>query len=74
MGPVAGVDGPSRTRRQAGLAYRAVGLDEASGLVRRVGVHAQNPVARWVSRVSGIAMILIGAVLIGEQVLTRITH
>jgi threonine/homoserine/homoserine lactone efflux protein len=48
--------------------YTGVGVG-----ARRV-LRARPSAAGWVSRVSGIAMILIGAVLIGEQVLTRITH
>jgi threonine/homoserine/homoserine lactone efflux protein len=48
--------------------YTGVGVGD-----RRV-LRARPSTARWISRVSGIAMILIGAVLTGEQVLTRITH
>ena len=48
--------------------YTGVGVG-----ARRV-LRARPSTARWISRVSGIAMILIGAVLTGEQVLTRITH
>jgi threonine/homoserine/homoserine lactone efflux protein len=48
--------------------YTGVGVG-----ARRV-LRARPSAACWVSRVSGMAMILLGAVLIGEQVLIRITQ
>jgi threonine/homoserine/homoserine lactone efflux protein len=41
------------------------------GIGARTVLRARPSAARWVSRISGAAMIIIGAVLIGEQVLTQ---
>jgi threonine/homoserine/homoserine lactone efflux protein len=41
------------------------------GIGARTVLRARPSAARWVSRISGAAMIIIGAVLIGEQVLTE---
>jgi threonine/homoserine/homoserine lactone efflux protein len=50
------------------VVYTGVGVG-----ARRV-LRARPAAARWVSRVSGAAMIVIGAVLIGEQILAHTTH
>jgi threonine/homoserine/homoserine lactone efflux protein len=50
------------------VVYTGVGVGARSVL------RARRAAAQWVSRISGVAMIIIGAVLISEQVLAHTAH